>query len=363
MAEPAAILCYGAYGYTGQLIVRLAKERGISLVVAGRNAERTQALAERHGFEHRVFGLDEPGALDAGLAGLAGLAGSRAGVVIHCAGPFSRTAAPMVDACLRGGVHYLDITGEAAVFEALSERDDEARRAGVMLLPGAGFDVVPSDCLAGHVAARVQGATHLVMGFSSRGGGISHGTATTIVENIAGGTLVRREGRLVARPMGSITGRVDFGDGRGAVPSAAIAWGDVVTAWVSTSIPNIEVYVPLSVGVARAARVAHSLRWLSGSRPVQARLKRWVDSRPAGPTDEQRARGRSFLFATATNASGDSATSFLKAPEGYTLTADTALLIAERVLKGQAPPGFQTPSTAYGADLILQAEGVERRDG
>ena len=72
------------------------------------------------------------------------------------------------------GVHYLDITGEALVFEALSKRHADAKEAGVMLLPGAGFDVVPSDCLAAHVAAQVEGATHLTLGSRNRGGGISH---------------------------------------------------------------------------------------------------------------------------------------------------------------------------------------------
>lgn len=354
MPDTPSIVCYGAYGYTGQLTVELAAKRGIPLIVAGRNAAKTEAVAARHGFEHRVFSLDDPSALDAGLAG--------AKVVIHCAGPFSRTADPMAQACLRTGVHYLDITGEAYVFEALSKLDDQAKEAAVMLLPGAGFDVVPSDCLAAYVAAKVDAPTHLTMGFANHGGALSHGTATTVVENLAMGTLVRRKGALQRRAMGSITAKVDFGDGRGPVPSAAIAWGDVVTAWISTGIPNIEVYIPLPPAIAVVARVSHAFGWLTGSRPVQSMLKRWVDSRPAGPTAEERARANSYLFATVRNAEGESATAHLKLPEGYTLTADTSLLIAQRVVTGDAPPGFQTPSGAYGADLILEADGVERTD-
>lgn len=350
------ILCYGAYGYTGELTARLAAERGIPLMLAGRNADKTAAVASRHSMEHRVFGLDDPAALDAGIDG--------ATVVIHCAGPFSHTAEPMVQACIRKGIHYLDITGEAAVFKALSGLDEQAKAANVMVMPGAGFDVVPSDCLAAYVAGKVEDATHLTMGFSNHGGGVSHGTATTIVENIDGGTLVRRDGKLVQLPMGVVTGHHDFGDGRGAVATASIAWGDVVTAWLSTGIANIEVFIPLGKGVATVARISHAFGWLTSSRPVQSLLKSWVNSRPAGPTDEQRQRARSYLFATASNAAaGTSATAYLKVPEGYTLTADLSLRIAERVVAGDSKIGYQTASMAYGPDLILDVEGTERRDG
>src|SRR5947209_408702 len=133
-------LLYGANGYTGELVARLAKARDEKPVLAGRNAEAVAQLAATHGFAHRAFGLDDAAAIDAGLDGIT--------VVLHCAGPFSRTAKPMVDACLRNGVHYLDITGEVDVFEACAARSDEARARKVMVMPGVGFDVVPTDCLA-----------------------------------------------------------------------------------------------------------------------------------------------------------------------------------------------------------------------
>ena len=148
-------LIYGVYGYTGELIARYAAERGLAPVVAGRNEAKTRAIAEQHGFEHRVFALDDLAAIDAALA--------EVDVVLHCAGPFSLTSRPMVEACLRNKKHYTDITGEIAVFEACAERDKQAHDAGVMLMPGVGFDVVPSDCLAKHLKDRLPTATHLTL--------------------------------------------------------------------------------------------------------------------------------------------------------------------------------------------------------
>src|SRR5829696_2843358 len=177
------VLIYGSNGYTGRLIVERALERGLRPVLAGRNAAEVQRQADELGLEHRVFSLDDPRAVDAGLVGV--------GVVMHCAGPFARTSRPMADACLRTRVHYLDITGEIAVFEALAARDAEAKASGVMLLPGVGFDVVPSDCLAAHLARRLPTATRLTLAFRSAGR-MSRGTALTAIDRISDGGLVRR---------------------------------------------------------------------------------------------------------------------------------------------------------------------------
>lgn len=346
------ILLYGAYGYTGELIIREAVAQGVPLILAGRDAAKLSAVAATTGFETRTFALDDPAALDRGLHGV--------GVVIHAAGPFARTAKPMVDACLRAGVHYTDITGEVEVFEALAARDAEAKAAGVMLMPGTGFDVVPSDCLAVHLARRLPDATRLGLAFAGLGGGISHGTATTMVENLHRGGAVRRGGKLVAVPTGDLTTTVDFG--RGPKPALAIPWGDIATAFRSTGIPNIEVYVPMSRAAIVGAKLGGRLGGLLGSAPVQRFLKWQVARRPAGPSDAERARGKSLFCGWVVDDDGNTATTRLTTPEGYTLTARTALAIALRVQDGDAPIGYQTPAMAYGADLILQFEGVERVD-
>jgi short subunit dehydrogenase-like uncharacterized protein len=345
-------LLYGAYGYTGELTARVARERGMSLVLAGRDAAKTEAVAKRTGMEHRVFPLDDVARLDEGLRGV--------DVVLHCAGPFARTSRPMVDACLRAKAHYLDVTGEIEVFEACAARDAEAKERGVMILPGAGFDVVPSDCLAAHVASRLPDATHLTLAFLSSGQ-VSHGTATTMVENAHRGGLVRRNGVLTNIPLGSLSRFIDYGRGE-QVPSMAIPWGDVSTAFYSTRIPNIEVYIPAPRAMRMGAGAMGLFGPIVGSGPVQKLLKRAVDARPAGPTDEQRARGSSSLFAEVTNEKGEARAARLFTPEGYTLTADASLAILERVLGADFEPGFRTPSLAYGADFVLGLPGVRRED-
>lgn len=344
----ADLLIYGANGYTGTLIAREAAARGQRPVLAGRNSEAIASLARSLGLEHRAFALDDPAA---------GLRGAR--VVLHCAGPFSRTSKPMADACLRTGVHYLDVTGEAAVFEALAARDAEARAAGVMLLPGAGFDVVPSDCLAAHLKRRLPTATRLTLAFQALGG-VSRGTALTILENMPRGGLVRQGGTLTPVPAAWKVRTIDFG--AGPVVTMTIPWGDVASAYYSTGIPDIEVYTAAPLGVRLTARASRYLGGLLGSRPVQRFLGWRVRARGSGPSDEERARGRSFLWGEAEDPGGRRVVSRMQAPEGYTLTARTALAIAGRVLAGDAPLGFQTPSTAYGPDFILGLEGVARQD-
>jgi short subunit dehydrogenase-like uncharacterized protein len=344
-------LIYGANGYTAQLIARDAVARGQKPVLAGRNAGSIAALAKSLNLEARTFALDDPAKVAAGLVGMS--------AVIHCAGPFAHTAKGMVDGCLQARVHYLDITGEITVFEALAARDDEAKSAGVMLMPGAGFDVVPSDCLAAHLKERLPSASRLTLAFQL-GGQLSRGTATTVVENLNRGGLVRRGGVLTPVPAAWKTRTVDFG--RGPVTAMSIPWGDVSTAFYSTGIPDIEVYAETPPTVRRLAWMSRYIGWLLGSGPVQRFLKGRIQAGPPGPNDEQRKTGESLLWGEVADAAGRTAAARLHGPEGYTLTALTALAAVEKILAGKAPPGFQTPSRAYGADFILEIPGVARTD-
>jgi short subunit dehydrogenase-like uncharacterized protein len=344
-------LIYGANGYTGALVARTAAARGQRPILAGRSAAAVEAIARELGLQQRVFGLDAPRVVDEALEG--------ATVVLHCAGPFSRTARPMADACLRSKVHYLDITGEAAVFESLAARDREAKAAGVMLLPGAGFDVVPSDSLAAHLKRRLPSATHLALGFQP-GGRVSRGTATTMIENLHRGGLVRRDGVLTPVPAAWKTRVIDFG--RGPRTAITIPWGDVATAYHSTGIPNVEVYMAAPAALRLAVRASRYVAPLLASKPVQRFLKARIRAGAPGPTDAERARGKSYLWGEATDGAGRRAVSRLRTPEGYTLTVLAALAIVDKVLGGAAPPGFQTPSRAYGPDFVLGIEGVSRED-
>ncbi len=308
-------------------------------------------LAGAHGLEARVVGLDDPPALRRSLEGIR--------AVVHCAGPFGRTSRPMVDACLAARTHYLDITGEIGVFEALAARDAEARAAGVMLLPGVGFDVVPSDCLAAHLKRRLPSATRLVLAFESSGG-LSRGTATTMAENIARGGAIRRAGRIVPVPAAWKTRTMDLG--RGPVEVTSIPWGDVSTAWHSTGIPDIEVYTRMTPGRRRLLLASRYLGWLLASRPAQRFLKGKIRSGAPGPDPAARARGTCRILGEVSDREGRSARASLSGPEGYTLTALTAVAALEHTLAGEAAPGFKTPSLAFGADFVLGVEGVVRED-
>lgn len=347
------VLIYGANGYTGELTARSAVEQGMRPVLAGRSEAPLAAIAGQLGLTYRIAALDDAAALNDMLKDVA--------VVLHCAGPFVHTAAPMVDACLRAGVHYLDITGEIAVFEALAARNDEAKRAGVMLLPGAGFDVVPSDCLAAHLHRRLPSATRLLLGIRALGQ-VSRGTATTALEGIARGEggLVRKQGRLTSTPIAWKTREIDFG--KGPRLAVTVPWGDVSTAYHSTGIPNIEVYMSFPPAAVRIMKASRYLGWLLKMPGVVELLKRRIRSSAPGPTDAERAAGSGLLWGRAEDDAGAFVEARLRTPEGYTLTALTLLLIARRVLANQVKPGFQTPSSAYGPDLILEIGGVERID-
>jgi short subunit dehydrogenase-like uncharacterized protein len=345
------VLIYGSNGYTGRLIAARALERGVRPVLAGRSAAAIRQQAADLGLEHRVFSLDDVSATTDGLAEMR--------VVMHCAGPFSRTSAPMADACLRARTHYLDITGEIAVFEALAARDADAQARGVMLLPGVGFDVVPSDCLAAHLARRLPSATRLALAFKALGG-MSRGTATTMIESGGSGGMVRRDGVLVSVPVAWRTRLIDFGSGP--IPATTIPWGDVATAFHSTGIGNIEVYVAVPARTRRAMIASRYLGWLLRTAPVRALALRSVRRRAPGPSDAARARGVSRLWGEVSDERGGRAVARLTGPEAYTLTALTAIAAIEKVLAGGARAGFQTPSLAFGADFVMEIDGVRRED-
>jgi short subunit dehydrogenase-like uncharacterized protein len=345
-----ACLLYGANGYTGRLILNECLARGLRPILSGRS-ESVRELAEAHGLDSRIVGLDDSAKLRRALAGVR--------AVLHAAGPFSRTSPPMADACLAAGAHYLDITGEIGVFEELAARTEAARAKGVMLLPGVGFDVAPTDCLAAHLKRLLPDAVRLRLAFQSTGG-VSRGTATTMVENAGRGGAIRRDGRITPVPPGWKTIRMDLG--KGPVDVTTIPWGDVATAWYSTGIPDIEVYTRTSAALRLALKSSRHFAWLLASEPVQRWLKGRIRRRAPGPDETARARGVSRVRGEVQNATGKRVAALLTGPDGYTMTARTAVAALARTLDGGATPGFRTPSLAFGPDFILSIEGVTRED-
>jgi short subunit dehydrogenase-like uncharacterized protein len=351
MKQTGQFLIYGATGFTGKLTARTATEKGLRPILAGRNEAKLKAIAQPLGLQYRVFDLSDAAAIDAALG--------QVDAVLHIAGPFSATSKPMADACLRTGTHYLDITGEIDVFEALAQRDEEARKAGIMLLPGAGFDVVPSDCLALHLKQKLPDATDLKIYIGGLNA-LSRGTAKSMMEAVPSGARVRREGRIITLSTRPKETTCDFGEG--ATPTIVIPWGDVSTAYYSTKIPNIEVRMAATPQIRAGANMPHVVRKLVGTSVVQSLLKARIDRMPEGPNEDVLRAGYRVLVGVACNARGQTVRARLRTSQGYLLTAQTGTEITRRIVAGEGKPGFQTPSLVFGPDFILQFEGAKRED-
>ena len=352
MKESQLIVVYGSYGYTGKLIVSLCQRKKLNLVLAGRNEQHLKKQSEETGYPYRVVEGND-------VEGLKKLV-APAVLVIHCGGPFRYTAQSMAAACLSTKTHYTDITGEYQVFESLAALDAEGKEQGIMIMPGSGFDVVPSDCLALHLKNRLPSATHLQLAFTMSSGGLSRGTKKSMTEGLGDGGLIRKDGKLTPIALGDKVLEINFGSFT--TKTLCIPWGDISTAWRSTGIPNIEVYTGATDKMITNARRSKYIGWLLRMRWVKSFLLKQIDKNPPGPSEERREGGRSFLWGRVVNAAGKECISRLETVSGYSLTAKTAVLIAEKILSGNFRPGYQTPSMMYGADLILEIEGSTRQD-
>ena len=343
-------MIYGANGYTGQLMVEEAIKRGYRPVLAGRSRETIEPLAQKYGLPARVFALDKHEAVVMGLRGME--------LVLHCAGPFSKTASPMVKACLEVGAHYLDITGEIDVFAHCHALDAEAKQRGIVVLPGSGFDVVPTDCLSAILKLELPSAQNLVLACDAPGGP-SPGTAKTAVEGLGKGGRARINGEMRTVPLAWKTRTFNKnGEQRLAM---TIPWGDVYTAFVSTGIPNIEVYMSVPPSTVENLRRIRRLGPLLNFSLVQKFLKSQVAKKVRGPSEEKRKDAETWVWGEVSDASGRQASAILKTPNGYTLTVLAALGIVAKLMSPQRPiGGYYTPSRLMGADYILRLPGVKR---
>lgn len=340
-------MIYGANGYTGELVAREARKQGLTPILAGRNGNGVAALAQELDLEQRVFALDSAADVAGHLKDV--------DIVLHCAGPFSSTAPVMIEACIATGAHYLDITGEIGVFECGFDCQRRANEAGSVLCSGVGFDVIPTDCVAAHLAAIMLDATHLTLGFDSRTG-MSPGTAKTSVEGLADGGKVRKNGRVSTVPLAFGVRRIDFGDGEKL--AMTIPWGDVATAWFSTGIPDIEVYIPASPGLVKRVKRLNWVRPVLGLKPVQAFLKAQVDKRVKGPDEAKREAQPTFVWGEARNAAGDTQVARVRTANGYTVTMYGSIEVVKFLLDNEVEGGAYTPSKLVGKDLVKQLPGT-----
>ncbi|MBC7563177.1 MAG: saccharopine dehydrogenase NADP-binding domain-containing protein [Gemmatimonadaceae bacterium] len=335
------LLIYGANGYTGQLIVAECVRRGMRPILSARRAASLASLAAMYGLETRIATLDDPASLAAALSGVT--------VVLHAAGPFFRTSAPMVAACLANGAHYLDITGEIVVFEACRAGHAAAKAAGVIVMPGVGFDVVPTDCLAARLHEALTGGQLLGLAFTG-GGGVSPGTLKTMVLGAPQGGAIRKDGRITRVPAGWKQQIIPFRDR--ARLATTIPWGDVSTAFWSTRIPNIHTYLVLPKNAVMIMKLMRHLDSLMAMPMVRQLIEAQIDARVSGPSERRRNSTRMHVWGRVTHADGRTVQGTAETPEGYRLTAIAAVESAHRVLTNPPGPGYHTPSSAFGSGFL-----------
>lgn len=343
----ADFLIYGANGYTGALILEQAVRRGFRPLIAGRSRGPIKDLGARFNLQWRAFSLADSHEMVSALREVP--------LLLHCAGPFVDTAAPMAQACLETGTHYVDITGEILVIEYLAGLDDRARQVGVLFSPGMGFDVVPGDCIARTLQLELPTATQLSLGFEASVRP-SRGTMRSAILRAHQAGLVRQEGELQEIRAGSLSREIDFGGGpRHAV---AIPWGDLAAAYHSTGIRNIITYMAAPSALVHLLTLSQLLKPLMARRWIRRQISRIVRLLPSGPDEGQRERGHTRYWGQVQDPKGRAVEARMGAPEAYTLTVEAVLAAATRVLAGEAEPGFNTPAMAFGEDFVTSLPGV-----
>ena len=342
-----SFLIYGASGYTGKLIVELSIKKGLKPVLAGRTESKIKPLAEQFGLEYLIFGLDNIEEVVQNIA--------KFPLVLNCAGPFSRTAKAMVESCLKTKTHYLDITGEIEVFEMIKSFDSDAKLNGIILLPGVGFDVVPTDCMAKYLSLKLPNATHLELAFTSVGGSISHGTVTTMIESLGNEGFSRENSVMVSKPTGYKGKMVDFGQLKQF--AITIPWGDISTAYTTTGIPNIETYAGASEAAYKLMKLQFLFNPILKTKLVKNLLQKYVDAKIIGPDENHFQNGKSLIYGKISNAKGEFVEARIETLEGYRLTAEASVLITQKVLELKGISGYKTPAGLFGHELILEIEG------
>lgn len=342
---PERWLLYGAYGFTGRLIAQAALARGHQPVLSGRSAEKLAALGKHLQLETLASALENLRSLREAIEGF--------DLVVNAAGPFTYTSRPLIDACLDTHTHYLDITAaELPVYRTIYARDTDARQASVALVPGAGFDVAATECLAAHAAALVQKPTRIRLGIQLKATP-SSGSVKTMLEVIGNGQLARIDGRLHQLPTDDPLPTPRF-PGEPAVKFSPVPTGDLEAVYHSTQIPNIATYMS-------GPSIPAGMEKLLTKKPVRNLVRRVAGMLPE-PSEAARARGRAYVWVQATGASGEVKEWLLRTGDGYTFTALAAVLGAEKLLAGGLA-GALTPSMAFGTDFPLEIPGVERTAG
>jgi short subunit dehydrogenase-like uncharacterized protein len=339
-------LLYGATGYTGTLIADMAKARGAEPILAGRNAEKLKALAEKLGLKSRSFDIEDRMAADKGLLGIK--------LVLNCAGPFTQTGVPLAQAAIRNGVHYLDIAGEVHAVRALQRLDERAKEDNVMVLPGVAFGCMPGEALLCYIKDKRPGLVRAQVA-TAISGGASKGTIRTMFESLQMPGYTRDRGQLAPAKPGETKLTVDFGTGGKRVCMTNPWRSELFTAGIGSAIAHLETYTayPWYVGdLFRKPEIAQGKGLLG--KLVSFGLSKMAD----GPNPTQRAKNKSYVWAEGIDEDGRKAGGVISGPDAYEFTALCALYAVDQVLKGKYKGGFTTCAELFGSDPLKAIPGI-----
>jgi short subunit dehydrogenase-like uncharacterized protein len=343
-------LLYGAYGYTGTLIAKEAKDRGHDLVLAGRSGEKLIPMAEELDLNYVTFDLKNEDLIFNTIKDY--------DLIFNAAGPFKYTSSPIIKACLKSKSNYLDITGEIPVFEQNFKCDCRARENDIVIISGVGFDVVPTDCLAKYVSKKLQNPTSLEIGITSMSE-LSPGTLKTMLEYNNTNPLVRRNGELIPLEKRDIR-NLQFSDQERPVGPAT--WGDLSTAYRTTGIPNITTYLSMpKMKVSPLRSTGVSFDEISSNEEAKNKVFDWIGSNVHGPDETKRQTNRCYIWASVHNDEARVEQTWLETMESYRFTAVAGVRCVEKVFDLHLK-GALTPALAFGADFVLEIPETVRYD-
>jgi len=346
----------GATGYTGRLCAQVAQERGLDVVLAGRNPDKLGALArELGGPRTAVVDVTDGAALRA-LA-------DASEVLLTTVGPYGLHGRPAVHAAIDGGAHYIDVSGEVPFIAWVREQDEAARAAGVTLCPGFGFDGFPGDLLAG-MAAALLGAPvdEARVAYLVRRGRVSGGTFRTMVSMAGAPGAAWVGGRLVDEPIGADAWRAPYPEPLGIRPAVSAPMPDVATLGPSTGAHTARAYM-VAPGARVMPKIAAPLQAVLGAvmrSPAGDAVRRFADGMPEGPAPGDRARTRTAVLAEV-RGGHDTARVWCRLSDLYLATAHIAVGVAQRLMDGPSPSGAVTPTQLFGPDAgtFLQEIGAD----
>jgi short subunit dehydrogenase-like uncharacterized protein len=346
------IALYGATGYTGKLVAAELHRRKIDTVVAGRSRAKLDSMVETLGLtgaQVRTADVDDPAGLADVLDGCDG--------VINCAGPFTFFGEQVVRAAITAGCQYVDTTGEQGYMQRIfDDCHEDARRAGVAVVPAMGFDIVPGDVIAHLTAAGVEPLEKMTIAYRTAGFGVTRGTMHSALEILSGGDLVYEGGTWSpAGPMGRAGSVVFPGESK---PAATMRFpgGEIVTVPRHVKTQRLEVlmdaqsFVPGPLGKLTPGMVPGLGAVLRT--PARGLLDRVINRLPEGPPEHKRRTASFTIIAEAMGTDGRVTRGEIRGHDIYGCTALLSVEGLSRLCAG-APSGVLAPSQAFELDDFM----------